>query len=585
MKNSLLENGSPAFVIVANTDSAQSQYAARELRYYFGMMTGKVFEIVSADAPVEKTMKRLILNQVTDASLGDDGFCLQPSETAFTITGGIRGVIYGSYELLERMGCRFFTPRDEKVPYDPAVVLPDEEIRQVPILEYRLHNTIDFERYQKFSVKQRINGVTIKEKFGGSMRYAWFVHSMDQVIPQKEFGKTHPEYFSMRDGKRYVPENPLLGQRCLTNPDVLKIAIERVRAALKSHPECRIISISQMDNCCNCTCPECAKVDQEEGSSSGTMIRFINAIATALKDEFPQVIFDTLAYQYTRPAPTKTRPVENVCVRLCSIECCFSHPMESCDDTTRGVEHPDGTHSSFVTDLQDWGKMCNRMYIWDYVTCFSHYPTPHPNWHTLQPNMQMFVKNHAKGVFEQGNSKLGGGPDLIELRQYIIAKLLWDPYCDVEKHITEFLDYYYGKAAQYVREYIETICEKCEKDNIHVGFNDAPVQDFVSEEMLSVYEAILNKAEKAVQDDPVKWIRIKRIQFCPWYLRLKRRAKLEGKIDAEELNRFFTEWRSYGFTRIHEWVDAEFAHQAFLRDMWRGEEMLNHWTAEAEEIL
>ena len=526
------------------------------------------------------------LNQTeNDPELGEEGFRLETSARGLEITGGKRGLLYGTYEFLERLGCRFFTPLDEKIPCCSTPVLPELHITQIPVLEYRMHDTNDLKRFHRFSVKSRINGGEIPEKFGGSMRYALFVHSMNTLVPQKEFAKTHPEYFAMRDGKRYIPDQPEFTQRCLTNEDVFHIACENVRKILKAHPECRIISISQMDNCAVCTCSECRKVDLEEGSSAGTLIRFVNRIATELKTEFPDVIFDTLAYQYSRPVPRKTRPVENVCVRLCSIECCFSHPIESCDDTSRGVELPDGTRTDFLTDLQNWGKICKRMYIWDYVTCFSHYPTPHPNWHTLQPNLQTFVKNHVKGVFEQGNSKLGGGPDLVELRQYLIAKLLWDPFCDLEKHMTEFLEYYYGKAAPMIREYLETVCKKCETDNIHVGFNDPPVKDFVSEKMLDIYDEILNRAYLAVQGDPLRMVRVRRVQFCPRYLRLKRKSMLQGQLDPVEINAFFTDWRAYGFTRIHEWVSAETAQYAFLKGLWRGEEFYTFSQQEGKEEL
>lgn len=88
------------------------------------------------------------------------------------------------------------------------------------------------------------------------------------------------------------------------------------------------------------------------------------------------MIVDTLAYQYTRPATSHLRPRHNVCVRLCSIEACFAHSFEDCDDKSRWVKRPDGTTSNFIHDLEDWGKVCDRMYIWDYTTCFAHYPAP-----------------------------------------------------------------------------------------------------------------------------------------------------------------------------------------------------------------
>ena len=556
---------------------AQAEYAAIELRNYLGRMTGAAFETLKEP---KEGRPCIWLEQVIDRALGDDGFQLESEEKRLLIRGGKRGVIYGAYEVLERLGCRFFTSNAEKIPVDEEAVLPEFHETQVPRFEYRFHNTAEVMHNPRFAARCRLNGslaAPLPEMTGGSMHYVWFVHSMGWIFPVQKFGKFHPEYYAMRDGKRFVPDNAWRTQMCLTNPEVLKIAIERVRKELLAHPDCRIISISQNDNFNQCTCPACRKADLEEGSPSGTMLRFVNAIATALKDEFPDVVFDTLAYQYTRPVTHRTKPAPNVCVRLCSIESCFSHPFTTCDDRTRDVVHPDGSRSNFISDLRDWGKVCNRIYIWDYVTCFAHFPAPHPNWHALQPNMQAFAENNVKGVFSQGNPSPGGGPDLVELRQYLVSKLLWDPYCDLEKHMTEFLDFYYGKAAPFVREYIETLCRKCEEDDIHVGFNDPPTKALFSEEMLDRYWTILKKAEAAVSDEPLLAMRIRKIEMSIEYLRLKCKAMLQGKTDTVELNDFFTRWYQYGFTRIHEWVSPEAAHQAFLKGFWRGEETGDYW--------
>ena len=62
----------------------------------------------------------MVLEQVNCAELGEDGFRLLPEETAIRIQSGKRGIIYGVYELLEMLGCRFFTPECEKIPQVPA---------------------------------------------------------------------------------------------------------------------------------------------------------------------------------------------------------------------------------------------------------------------------------------------------------------------------------------------------------------------------------------------------------------------------------------------------------------------------------
>ena len=146
--------------------------------------------------------------------------------------------------------------------------------------------------------------------------------------------------------------------------------------------------------------PGMCQIDQEEGSHAGALIRFVNAVANEIAKDYPEVIIDTLAYTYSRSAP-KTKPAPNVVVRLCSIECCFSHPLSEC------VQNTD-KHKPFQEDMKDWAKLTNRIYIWDYTTNFSHYMNPMPNLHVLQKNIQFFVENGVTGLFEQGN-----GEDLI----------------------------------------------------------------------------------------------------------------------------------------------------------------------------
>lgn len=560
----------------------QAAYAAGELRYYLSLMCAQPCPIQS-----DNTDNAVILEQVVSDALGEDGFRLLPEANAIRIQGGKRGIIYGAYELLEMLGCRFFTPECEKVPVVPEVSLElNEEIMQKPVLEYREHNYTDLCRSKRFAVKSRVNGAinAVPEKLGGHLSYAWFVHTFQNLVPPGIYGESHPEYYAMlSDGSR--PQASERFQLCLTNPDVLEVSIESVRNALKANPRARIISISQNDWYGNCQCERCLAADREEGSPAGTLLRFVNAIAERLEPEFPDVIFDTLAYNYTRPAPKITRPRRNVCVRLCSIEACFSHPFEICDDEHRSVSRPDGSRGSFIGDLTAWGKVSERVYIWDYTTCFAHYPAPHPNWHVLQPNMKAFVRNNVRGVFEQANGAQGGGVDLNELRAYLITKLLWDADTDIKRHMEEFTDYYYGAAGVHIREYIEALCSKAEHDNIHVGFNDNPVSDLFSEEMLDQYDAILEKAEQAVKENAVCRRRVQKARLSIRWVRIKRAGMFRHEHNADEINSFYTDWLSFGLTRIDEWVSHQSTLRALLDDKWRATEYLDHWTGEGGEIL
>ena len=574
-----------AAITVASGASEQELYAAGELRDYLCLISGAAFEVESE----ETAEKRVCVGRAAkallgkDISFGEDAFRLRVTKDFIAVDGGKRGVIYGVYELLERLGCRFFTPECEKVPYNDNLQAPEMDVTCAPKLEYRDHNYHYFRTCPRFAVKARLNGnsANIPERMGGHNAYTWFVHTFEKLVPTTVYAKEHPEYFAMYDGKRKTLDRGRT-QLCLTNPEVLKIATESARKALRENPGTRIISISQNDVRPGCQCENCLKADREEGSPAGTLLRFVNAIAEELEPEFPDVIFDTLAYNHTRPVPTRTKPRHNVCVRLCSIECCFSHPFETCDDD-RGVTLPDGTKSSFMNDLRQWGAYHDRLYIWDYTTCFANYAAPFPNWRTLQPNMQSFVNNNVKGVFEQANDSIKGGADFNEMRAYVISKLLWDPWCDVKKHIEEFSDYFYGAAAPCVRAYIDALCDHAEKDNIHVGFNDSTDTPLYDEETLSKLDGIMDRAEEAVKDDALRLYRVKRARMCVRWVRLKNKTMLKGEMDMEEIRRFFSDWREYGLGRLDEWVNIETTYRALIKRVWRGVEFYDHWVAEGPE--
>ena len=571
----------------ADTQST-AYYAATELRNYLSRITAAFFEIKEAESTPVPGIYVGYVTGIDTSDLGTDGFRIYSDGERLCIAGGNRGVIYGSYEFLESLGCRFFTHNCEKIPTVPDLEITDNyDVTQKPIIEYREHNYADAKQSPRISVKHRFNGSfhKIPANMGGNVPYRWFVHTFEIMVPTSVYGKEHPEFFALVDGER-VTKGGGRTQLCLTNPDVFDICLKKVREALgEDHNVSCIISISQNDWGGNCQCEECRRIDAEEGSPSGTLLRFVNRIAEALEDEYPNVIFDTLAYMYTRPAPTITRNRRNVCVRLCSIECCFAHPFEACNDESRSLTRPDGTKTSFISDLRAWGKICDNMYIWDYTTCFAHYPTPHPNWRVLQPNIQAMVKNNVRGIFEQANGASRGGVDFNELRMYMISKLLWDPWCNIEEHKREFMEYFYGDAAPYLMQYLDLLCDTVEKENIHVGFNDAPKHAFLREELLDRYDELFDRAAEAVNGDPLRLLRVEKNRLSIRWVRLWRACIMRGEYDAEEINGFFTDWRAYNMSRIDEWSNWETSLLALLKGLDRGTRFFEHWTGEGPEIL
>ena len=116
-----------------------------------------------------------------------------------------------------------------------------------------------------------------------------------------------------------------------SNTSLQQFLIAQVKQIIKDNPTAAIVSVSQNDNGAYCQTPDELAIIKEEGTPGGAMFRAINVIAAAVQDEFPNVAIDTLAYQWSRPAPAKTVPLPNVIIRLCcTCPCACMQPDGVC---------------------------------------------------------------------------------------------------------------------------------------------------------------------------------------------------------------------------------------------------------------
>ena len=457
--------------------------------------------------------------------MGSDGIRLLSNDSDLYLAGNVRGVLYALSVFLEDyLGCRWFTPDCRRIPRKGTLRIPDIDRTYIPPLEYRTTNYRCM-RDCEFAMHSRLNGTHQKldEAHGGSIRYSHFVHTFNQLVPPDVYFDEHPKYFSMVNGKRVRERTQL----CLTNPDVLAIATKRVRQWMRDAPDATIFSVSQNDWRNPCECPACKALAEREGSQSGPILHFVNAIADAVRVEFPGKLISTLAYQYSRKPPKFVRPRPNVTVRLCSIECCFAHPLAT-----------DPHNASFVEDIKGWSKVCKRLSIWDYVVNFHHLPAPFPNLYVLKPNIRFFVDHGVTSVFEQTYSS-PPYTELCELRGYVMAKLLWDPDYDADTAIDEFIAGYYGAAAPHIRRYIDLAHAPFRRGaGPHMKIYTDPAK-YLPVDFADKGRSIFLEAENAVADDPIRVDRVRAAHTGVLYLllrenRVQHYRESNGRLTASE---------------------------------------------------
>jgi hypothetical protein len=540
-------------IVIASNALPSERYAASELQQYLEKICGARLPITTNATKTrheilvgDSAQLRSLGGPIDWRKLGTDGFVLRTVGQRLIIAGGKpRGTLYGVYSLLEdKLGVRWFTPEVETVPRLPRLTLARLNETNVPALEYREVFWTEMMRDGDFSARHRLNGnhYKLSEKHGGRfVVYYPFVHSLDALVPPELYA-THPEYFPEIKGKRvngYV-------QRCLSNPGVVTLAKAKVRQWIKENPSATIISVSQNDTFNFCQCEQCRSYDEAEGSPAASLIRFVNAIAQDIELDFPNIRVDTLAYQYTRKPPKTLRPRPNVIIRLCSIECCFAHPLATC---------PSDQNRRFRDDIIAWNGVAPRLYVWDYTPNFAHYQQPFPNFEALQPNVKFLALHGVRGIFEQGNYSPGGNGELGPLRSYLLAKLLWNPETDLSRHTKEFLAGYYGPAAPQLRAYLELLEKQVRSTGVHAHIYDPPAAAYLNPQFLEQADEILNEAEAAATDPAVR-LRVQAVRLSVWYVELAT-GRLQGQKRTARLEQFLQTARKLGVSHISESQDLE----------------------------
>ena len=562
----LFKNGKTDFVIVlSDSPSLVEQTAANELKAFLDKSSRINWQIVSEKDAPENTPQILIGNslragkffpEVNTETIPYDGIEIRLKGNKLLLTGHEqRGVLYAVYTFLENvLDVRWWTSTEQKVPTYKSLKLKPLNISYAPKLIYR-------EAYYKdaldtiFAARIKYNGhfQKIAPEYGGHHRFTYFVHSFYSLIPPRRYFDSHPEWFSEINGVRKHEQ----AQLCLSNEEMRQELTKNALEALRKNPGSKFLSVSQNDWYGYCTCEKCRQIAEEEGSQSGPLIRFVNAVAADIEKEFPDVFIETLAYQYTRKPPKLVKPRLNVIIRLCTIECSFVEPLTG------------KRNQSLSEDMQGWSQIAHQLFVWDYVTNFHSYILPHPNLHVLAPNIRFFVDNGTIGLFEQGDSYCTVG-DFVRLRNWVIARLLWDQSLDDKKLTREFLTGYYGKkATPILLKYFDILINKAISSGKHIGCFNENTDEWLDYETLCKATAMFDKAIAAAEKEGgkdsefVQRLRRERLPlehvWLKGYTKFKRYAQTQGKKfmgpndPFEACKHFFEVCEKYDVTAYREY--------------------------------
>ncbi len=334
----LLRNGATAWRIELPASAGPAEkFAAAELARYVKQMSGAELAVAAApgDGPAVVLGCREQLSPGDQAVLpaqaaGHDGYAVvvrskQGDKPARIVIAGQngRGVVYGTYDLLERFGCRWFYPQQdardvEVVPRRQTLELAADSWSVASPMRYRICNgsswffemDLDAARHQlDWAMKSRYNamGWQSENKTTLASQYQRLkeagllaeldkremflhgpAHSFDHFLSSDDYFERHPEWFGMRDGKR-VPQTFAGAQFCWSNAEARKQFIDNVETFIKGCPQIHILCIVSFDGGKACACPECTRV----GASNALMV-LMREVIERLSVSVPDVLVETV---------------------------------------------------------------------------------------------------------------------------------------------------------------------------------------------------------------------------------------------------------------------------------------------------
>lgn len=501
---------------IALLDDSDDTRKAAELLQDF------VCRISDIQIPIANTGKKnqpvIYIGGTTDEAT-EDGFSIHTKGNSLEIkSGGGKGAVYGVVTLLEDyLGVKYYAKDYYTLTKKTDITLPQVHRAESPAFRYRQTQSYGCED-PVYKLWFRLEEP--KEVFIDNM----WVHTFNRILPAKRFGKEHPEYYSLINGERRPGDH---SQWCLTNPDVFNQVCIQLDSIFKANPDLKLISVSQNDgNDTYCHCNRCEAVYEHEGAVSGAYIYFLNKLA----ERFPDKEFSTLAYLFTMQPPKHIKPLPNVNIMLCDIDCKREVPLT---DNASGQQ--------FVKALEGWSKISNNIFVWDYGINFDNTVSPFPNFHILQKNIQLFRDNHVTMHFSQVNGIKGG--DFSEMRAYMLSKLMWNPDADSDQLMREFMVGYYGAAAPYLYQYQKLMQGALVSSGIDLWIYDSPISHksgMLNSRMCKLYDELFDKAEEAVKDDETLLYHVQQSRLTLQYSELEI-ARTEPDNDCVDLLNLFEE--------------------------------------------
>jgi len=349
---------------------------------------------------------------------------------------------------------------------------------------------------------------------GGREMDAFDCHSYYRFT--KKMPEDLQECFSMdKTGKRLQAiSSSGPGQLCWTSPKMRSEAVRQFddmvlheRNVTMTGPDYlslplpEVWDISQNDNSSYCECPDCTAAAAKYDAKSGAMLEFTNAIASGIRKKYPSFKIQTFAYLGTEKPPKGIVAEPNVIVRLAQLGGEWGTSLMR--DSLRPLTHPNNQKA--LKNLQEWAAVSSKISIWDYWVLYRQlYSFPFSNAKAIAENTKIYSSiGSVKRLRLESELLLGGklNGNFIDLRYFLAMNLMVDPTLDIQALTAEFMQYYFGPAADTMNQLYLLLDKNMEMETMNLGVSGVNSK-YLTSEFFDQSMRLFATAEEQAKDCP-----------------------------------------------------------------------------------
>ncbi len=475
-KFSIASKGQPkAEIVVPENAEPSVAFAAEELQRYVKMISGAELPLVHSTSkkPAIVLINKPLEKEESHDPREEDHYRLTIDAKKLQIEGATpRAVLFGAYDVLERLGCGWCVPGDDAIPKDDTLELAALEVDTRPAFEYRM--MLDFPLLtteQSIAIvdwiaKNRMNWVHPCPNAHGEPK-TWYDrrervvpelkkrglhlilggHTTHTWVPESNFA-AHPDWF-FHDGTERKP--PTL---CISNLEMTQECIKNMRLCLDRCPEIDVIDLWNTDNSEFCHCSKCTRGVLPDGTKEKpttsaptspmgdavlvsftiSYVEFVNRVAEAIGKSHPKVMIGPLIYSQTDRAMPDGAPrlADNVLLGL-------AHFYRDSYRTMVG-EPKSPINMRFLGEDLTWFAKAKHSFVYEYYNCWIG-PYIYPGAHVIAKDIETFQQLKFQG---SSSDMFGYSP----INMYVAARALWNPGTSWKESLREFCLRFYGDVGE-----------------------------------------------------------------------------------------------------------------------------------------